>query len=232
MDNFDIGESWGKVLKPIIEGENFKQIMSFIKSERQEKEIFPTEENMFKSFRSTPFNKVVAVILGMDPYPNKHKGHIVANGLAFSTDVPNYTPPSLKQIYKAIKKCLYQEDDTSVSDMDLNMWAQDGVFLLNTALTIESGKSGSHLKLWEEFTTQVIKTIDDRNTNVFFCLWGKDAQKFKHLISDRNYILTAPHPISASYKGQAWECDHFKAINEYLRKYNGHEVSWIKPKTS
>lgn len=229
MDNFNIGESWGKVLKPIIEGENFKQIMSFIKSERQEKEIFPTEENMFKSFRSTPFNKVVAVILGMDPYPNKHKGQIVANGLAFSTDVPNYTPPSLKQIYKAIKKCLYQEDDTSVSDMDLNMWAQDGVFLLNTALTIESGKSGSHLKLWEEFTTQVIKTIDDRNTNVFFCLWGKDAQKFKHLISDRNYILTAPHPISASYKGQAWECDHFKVINDYLKKYNNSQITWIKP---
>ena len=232
MENFKIGNSWDKVLNTVLESNNFKETISFVSSERQTKEIFPTEENIFKSFRLTPFNKIVAVILGMDPYPNKHKGQIVANGLAFSTDVPNYTPPSLKQIYKAIKNSLYQYEDTSIENMNLNDWAQQGVFLLNTALTIESGKSGSHLKLWEEFTTQVIKTIDERNTNVFFCLWGKDAQKFEHLISDSNYILKAPHPISASYRGQAWECDHFKVINEYLRKYNGYEVSWIKPKTS
>lgn len=228
MENFKIGNSWDKVLNTVLESNNFKETISFVSSERQTKEIFPTEENIFKSFRLTPFNKIVAVILGMDPYPNKHKGQIVANGLAFSTDVPNYTPPSLKQIYKAIKNSLYQDDDTSIENMNLNDWAQQGVFLLNTALTIESGKSGSHLKLWEEFTTQVIKTIDERNTNVFFCLWGKDAQKFEHLISDSNYILKAPHPISASYKGQEWECDHFKVINEYLKKYNNSQITWIE----
>jgi len=224
-----IEETWHKVLEETIKGENFKNIMSFIESERQTKEVYPPKENIFKAFELTPFNKVVAVILGMDPYPNRHKGQIVANGLAFSTDVPNYTPPSLKQIYKAIKNSLYQDEDTSIENMNLNSWAKQGVFLLNTALTIEAGKSGSHIKLWEEFTQQVIKTIDERNTNVFFCLWGKDAQKFQHLISDKNYLLTSPHPISASYKGQEWECNHFKVINDYLKRYNGFEVQWLQP---
>ena len=224
----DIPNDWYSVLRPMIESPAFATLGKHIAQERRTKTIYPKKEDTFRAFRLTPLSKVVAVMIGMDPYPNTNQGLPVANGLAFDTDVPSYIPPSLRQIYNGVKECLYKDELTFPVDMNLKSWAEQGVFLINAALTVEANRPGSHMQLWNEFTINLIKTIDEHTHGVFFCFWGKDAQKFKHLVSDHNFVLIASHPVSASYSGKNWECDHFKAINDYLLKYNNYEIQWIK----
>jgi len=224
----DIPNDWYSVLKPMIESPVFMTLGKHIAQERKTKTIYPKKEDTFRAFRLTPLSKVVAVIVGMDPYPNTLRDIPVANGLAFATDVPEYVPPSLRQIYNGVKESLYKDDLTFPSDMNLTSWAEQGVFLINSALTVQENRPGSHIDLWHEFTVELIKQIDDHTQNVFFCFWGKDAQKFAKYVGSANHILTASHPVSASYSGKIWECDHFKQINDYLKKYNGYEIQWLK----
>jgi uracil-DNA glycosylase len=110
----------------------------------------------------------------------------------------------------------------------MERWAKQGVLLLNTALTVEEGASGSHLELWKEFTTEVLKALND-GFGTIFLLWGNDAKKFKPLINEKaHYVLEAKHPVSAVYAGVGWECNHFLEVNRILQTLNGDSIEWLE----
>jgi uracil-DNA glycosylase len=162
------------------------------------------------------------------PYPNLYDGKPVASGLAFAPTDKRYVPPSLRMIYANLKNTVYKDDLNFPEDLDLEKWAQQGVFLINAALTVEHGKAGSHLQHWIHFTEYVLKAISEHTTGVIFCFWGKDAQRFAPMVNKKfHHVMLASHPVSAVYKGGTWECDHFTEINEILHRNNGEKIEWL-----
>lgn len=224
----NIPDNWYRHLQPIIESDYFKSLGGFIQQRRKVTDVFPESSNVFRAFNETPLDQVRVVVLGMDPYPNLYNGKPVACGLAFAPADKKYVPPSLRMIYTNLKETVYKDDLNFPEDLDITNWAKQGVFLINAALTVEHGRAGSHLTQWQKFTEEVIKVISENCTGVIFCFWGKDAQKFSGLVNPQfHYILTAPHPVSAVYKGGKWECDHFTKINEILTGNNGDKIEWL-----
>ena len=225
----DIPDNWYNKLKDTIESPYFKKLGQYLSNKMKETTVFPHKDEIFRAFNLTPFDKVRVVILGMDPYPNRHKGVPVACGLAFAPRIRDYVSPSLRVMYKKIREDVYPGELSFPIDMNLESWAKQGIFLLNTALTVEEGKSGSHLKPWEEFTDAVLEVLNTRTSGIIFCFWGKDAAKFAPRINkDIHHILIASHPVSAVYKGGEWECDHFTRINQILKANNEDEIVWLQ----
>lgn len=224
----NIPDDWYRHLQPVIESNYFKNLAGFIATRRKEVNIFPESSKVFRAFNETPFSKIRVVILGMDPYPNLYKGQPVACGLAFAPSNPEYTPPSLRMIYKNLKEGIYKDDMNFPEDLNFENWAKQGVLLLNAALTVEESRAGSHLSHWKPFTEAVLKAISENSSGVIFCFWGKDAQQFAPLISDQaHHKLLAPHPVSAVYKGGTWDCNHFEEINRILLHNNGDSIEWL-----
>lgn len=222
------GETWYWKLKDYLETEEFKVLGNTIAKERKTKNIYPSSDLIFRCFRETPFNKVRVVILGQDPYFTKN----TADGLAFSCKKATglnplvKVPPSLVQIMETVERTAYKGLMLN-KDFDLQRWANQGILLLNTSLTVEEGKPESHLHLWRNFTKQVIKSLNDYNTGVIYCLWGSKAQEYKKYINEKfNYVMLAKHPASASYNKCIWECDHFVEINKILKANNNEEIIW------
>lgn len=161
------------------------------------------------------------------PYNSEYKGEPVACGLSFAPRNRDFVPPSLRIIYQKIKESCYADELAFPLDLNIEKWAQQGVLMLNSALTVEKGGAGVHLKHWEFFTKAVLEALNELPGHIFV-LWGKDAQKYKkYLNSDSQYILEANHPAYASYSGQYWECDHFNEINRILKLYNGESIDWL-----
>jgi uracil-DNA glycosylase len=199
-----------------------------IAQERLNFTVLPHKNEIFRAFHLTDFDNIKAVIIGMDPYPNFYKNEPVACGLAFAPRNNEYLPPSLKQIYNQIVRDFYPEEETDYKQMDLSYWAEQGIFLLNAALTVRQGEAGSHLAHWKWFTTEVIKKINELNSAIPFCLWGKDAQQFERYVQSHNILLKAPHPVSASYSGKSWQCDHFKFISNHIKDTNNIDIKWLR----
>jgi len=211
-----------------LQSPKFQETGLTIAKERQNYPVFPDKSEIFQAFKLTDFDNIKAVFIGMDPYPNKYKGLPVACGLAFAPRNNEYLPPSLKQIYNQIVRSFYSDQETDYRQLDLSYWAKQGILLLNTALTVREGQAGSHLSYWQWFTTGVIQKINELSTGVVFCLWGKEAQKLEIFIESHNIILKAPHPVSASYSGKSWECNHFEYISKHLKDVNNIQFEWLK----
>jgi uracil-DNA glycosylase len=199
----------------------FKELVAFIKGEYQAQMIFPPGKDIFNAFNFSPLNQVKVVILGQDPYHGLGQAH----GLSFSVKPGIPFPPSLLNIFKEIKT------DLSI-DMppngDLTRWANQGVFLLNATLTVRAHEAGSHQgKGWEEFTDEVIRVINNTQSNVVFMLWGSFAQKKSELIdSTKHLILKAPHPSPlSSYRG-FFGSKHFSKANDYLISIGKTPITW------
>lgn len=210
---------WNDFLQSEFEKPYFTELKQFLAQEKEEKKIiFPDENHFFDAFTATPFKKVRVVILGQDPYHGENQAH----GLAFS--VPKNQkkiPPSLKNIFK-------EANVQNPLHGNLEHWAAQGVLLINSTLSVEKGKAGSHQnKGWEVFTESVIQTISEKKENIIFVLWGNFALSKKKLIDERKHsILTAPHPSPLSaYKG-FFGCGHFIKINEILKKRGEKEIRW------
>jgi len=219
----------------------------------------PKTENIFKVFER-PLSDIKVVILGQDPYPTPGD----ATGLAFSVSKDTRIPKSLRIIAEEISNSIEIETDSLVDKMKplqflsnidlypewrtLEHWKDQGVFLLNTALTVETGKAGSHLKYWEEFTKRVITFISQKQPCIWI-FWGAKAQKFSHYVHrpfrvdgydketienlpinpDWNYMLTAPHPAAESYSGGNagfYGCNHFYYVNSILKNKSLNEIKW------
>jgi len=206
-----IGNDWDEVLKNEYKKSYFQKIMQKLELEYQTKQIAPPKDKIFQAFQNTPFYSVRVAILGQDPYPEKG----VANGLAFSANNDVKTPRTLKNIKKLLKNDL----NINKNDNDLTKWSQQGVFLLNTVLTVEVGRVNSHRDLgWETFTDEVIKKLSARNDQIIFVLLGKQAQQKRELIAKHHYVIATSHPSPLGVRYGFWESNMFGKINEILEK--------------
>ena len=189
----------------------------------QKKKIFPHKEDIFRAFELTPFEKVKVIILGQDPYHGINQ----ANGLAFSVNKDIKFPPSLLNIFKEYSTDL---NLPIPSDGDLSGWAKQGVLLINSILTVESGSPGSHKDFgWEQFTNQIIKALNDKKSNLVFIFWGAYAQSKKIFVdSSRHLIITSPHPSPLSAHKGFFGSRPFSKTNDYLRKHKKEEIDWQK----
>jgi len=219
--NLQIGESWKNFLGEEFSKEYFSSLRKYLKEEKKEYKIFPESENIFRAYNTTKFDDIKVVILGQDPYHGVNQAH----GLAFSVLQGTKIPPSLVNIFKELV------DDIGCSlptRGNLLPWAEQGVFLLNTVLTVRESSAGSHrAKGWEQFTDATIKAINDNLENVVFILWGKPAQSKEKLLDvSKHLILKAPHPSPlSSYRG-FFGSKPFSLTNEYLISHHKKPIDW------
>ena len=211
--------SWDEVLGPEMQKEYYKIIKNFVKEERESKTIYPSKEDLFNAFKLTDFKDIKVVILGQDPYHEKDE----AMGLSFSVRQGVKMPPSLRNIFKELQNDLGIER----TNTDLSDWARQGVFLLNTVLTVEEGRANSHKDIgWEIFTDYVIKQINDRLDNVVFILWGNSAREKKALITNKTHmIIESAHPSPFSAYHGFFNSKPFSRTNKFL---DAHEKKKIK----
>ena len=221
FSNSKLPISWENELNKISDLAFLDKPMRYILNEiSNDKKISPNLNNIFKAFEYCSFSSTKVVIFGQDPYFQKD----VANGLAFSVEPNKPLPASLKNIYKEI-----ESDVGALSNNDgyLKSWADQGVLLLNSALTVEVGKPGSHSKIgWQDFIFEIVKIINKKQ-NIVFILWGNDAKKYiKYIDKEINLILSSSHPSPlSSYRG-FFGCKHFSKCNEYLESKNISKINW------
>ena len=216
-----IGNDWDLALNEEFEKDYFLKINDFINKEYETKTIYPPYDEIFNAFKLTPLNEVKVVILGQDPYHEKGQAH----GLAFSTPAGRPKPRSLNNIFKEINA----EYDYPIPESGcLESWANQGVFLLNTVLTVEEGNANSHSKCgWQIFTDNVIKLLDCQTQPIVFLLWGKQAEKKKELIKNPNHlVLITSHPSPFSARRGFFGSNHFIKANEFLKQNNLKEINW------
>ena len=199
----------------------FVQLKSFLVQEYATKRIYPPKRLMLNAFDNTAYDDVNVVILGQDPYYNPHQ----AMGMSFSVPVGVAPPKSLINIFKEIEDELGRKPN--IVGGDLTPWAQQGVLLLNTVLTVQDGMPNSHQdKGWEMFTDAVIKHLNARERGMVFMLWGRNAYAKKQLITNpQHLVLTAAHPSPLSAYNGFFGCGHFAKANEFLLK-QGKTIKW------
>ncbi len=216
--------SWRQKLAAEFDKEYYKRLIYFLRQEDAVYSVYPPKEDRFNAYNLTPFEKVKVVILGQDPYHGAHQAH----GLAFSVPEGIPHPPSLKNILKELHDdigCPIPRNGT------LTSWAKQGVFLLNTVLTVRAGQAHSHKEQgWELFTDATIRLISEEKEHVVFILWGKPAQQKAALIDEnRHLILRAPHPSPlSSYRG-FFGSKPFSKTNVYLTSNGMAAIDWTLP---
>lgn len=215
------GNDWDEILAPLFESENYKTIREFLKKEYSEREIYPSMYDIFNAFKLTAYKDVKAVILGQDPYHEPNQAH----GLCFSVKEGVKLPPSLVNIYKEIKSDVGIVEPNSG---DLTKWAERGVLLLNTTLTVRRGAANSHKNCgWTEFTDEVIKLLNKREDPMVFILWGGNARSKKAFIDgNRHLILESAHPSPLSCYNGFFGSKPFSKTNEFLSSVGKTPIDW------
>lgn len=215
-----IGNSWDELLKEEWTMPYYRELRAFLADEYRSRVIFPPMGDIFNAFKYCAYENVKVVILGQDPYYGDGQAH----GLAFSVKKGVDVPPSLKNIYKELSTDLGIRPPTHGC---LESWARQGVFLLNTALTVRKGQPLSHRgKGWEIFTDHVISILSAREKPMVFLLWGSNARSKKGLIdTSRHLVLEAPHPSPLSAFAGFFGCKHFSKANAFLSA-RGESVDW------
>lgn len=217
-----IEESWKIRLKNEFGKPYFENLINFVKGEYRSTVCYPPGGLIFNAFDKCPFDKTRVVILGQDPYHGPRQ----ANGLSFSVNDGVTFPPSLINIFKELNEDLGVPFPKSGN---LERWAEQGVLLLNSTLTVQASSAGSHQnKGWEQFTDAVIKCINDEKEGVVFLLWGKYAQdKGKFIDTKRHFVLKSKHPSPMSANFGGWFGNkHFSQTNNYLRSRGVAEIEW------
>ncbi|HTN09292.1 uracil-DNA glycosylase [Agriterribacter sp.] len=215
--------SWKAVLKEEFAKPYFEQIVHFLKTEKMAgKTIYPPGPHIFNAFEQTPFAKVKVVLLGQDPYHGAGQAH----GLCFSVQDGVTPPPSLINIFKEIQSDI--GITMPLKKGNLTHWAQQGVLLLNAALTVRANEPFSHSKIgWAVFTDAVIQKISELKTGIVFLLWGKFAQEKQALIDEtKHYVLKAAHPSPFSADKGFFNCKHFSQTNNLLQQQGKDPVDW------
>jgi uracil-DNA glycosylase len=216
-------KEWSSLLGSQKEQPYFVDAMTFVANERAAgKVIYPPQEEVFSAFSLTTPTNLKVVILGQDPYHGPNQAH----GLSFSVKRGNKIPPSLRNIYKELANDI--EGFNIPQHGDLSEWAQQGVLLLNTVLTVEQGLAHSHKKIgWEQFTNAVIAQISESFDNLVFILWGGPAQKKEKLIdSAKHCIIKGVHPSPLSAHRGFLGCKHFSQTNAYLSSVGKPVIHW------
>jgi uracil-DNA glycosylase len=212
--------SWQTILAAEFEKDYFKTLTDQVLNAYKTTMVYPPQEQLFTAFNLTPLPTVKVVILGQDPY----HGPGQAEGLAFSVPTGHTLPPSLKNIYKELQSDIGR----TRTDGTLYDWAAEGVLLLNSTLTVEGGRAGSHQSFsWETFTDHVISVIANKKQHVVFLLWGTQAIAKRSLIDEsKHLVLTAPHPSPLSAYRGFFGCQHFSQTNAYLKATDQKPILW------
>ena len=213
-------DSWKPFLKSEFDKQYFKELSKFLHQAYETKTIYPKKSLVFSAF-ATDLNEVKVVILGQDPYHTPGAAH----GLAFSVPDTAPIPPSLVNIYKEIDNDIGHHKNATGN---LRNWQNQGVLLLNTVLTVEAHKAGSHRgKGWETFTTEVIKYLNETRPHLVFILWGRDARNKKSLIDAKKHlILESPHPSPLSAYNGFFGNHHISKTNEFLKAHDMNIIEW------
>lgn len=216
-----LGNDWDEKIGKEFEKEYYLKLRNFLKEEYASHTVFPDMYDLFSALKATPYSKVKVVILGQDPYHEPGQAH----GMAFSVKPGVQIPPSLLNMYKEINSEFGYPIPKSGY---LMKWAQQGVLLLNTVLTVRSGEANSHQnKGWETFTDEVIRQLNNRRDGIVFLLWGNNAKKKKELITNpKHYILETVHPSPLSASRGFMGCGHFKKANEFLISNLKSPIDW------
>ncbi|MDO3409296.1 uracil-DNA glycosylase [Saccharibacillus sp. CPCC 101409] len=218
------GNDWDEVLKDEIRQPYFEELMRRVEEEYETHTVYPPKPLLFQALKLTPFANVKAVILGQDPYHGPGQAH----GLSFSVLPGVRIPPSLRNMYKEMAS------DLNVPAPDhgyLIHWAEEGVLLLNTVLTVREGQAASHQKLgWQRFTDAVIQAIGEREQPAVFILWGSHAQKKEALIdASRHAVLKSVHPSPLSARGGFFGSRPYSQTNDYLKSHGIQPINWEIP---
>jgi uracil-DNA glycosylase len=214
--------TWKDLLKDEKQTDYFKKIINFIEAERAKgKIIYPENKNIFNALQLTSFEDCKVVILGQDPYHGPNQAH----GLCFSVNHGIPKPPSLKNIFKELKSDLQITEPTHGC---LSGWAEQGVLLLNTVLSVEAGNANSHANMgWEIFTDKIISLLNEHKRGLIFMLWGAPAQRKVNLLDQKkHFILKAPHPSPLSAHRGFLGCKHFSKANDILQELGCKCIDW------
>lgn len=214
---------WAPLLEEEFKKPYYIKLRQFLIKEYKTRIVYPNMYDIYNALHYTPFEETKVVILGQDPYHGPGQAH----GLSFSVQPGVKAPPSLQNIFKELR------DDVGCTIPNhgcLVKWAEQGVLLLNTVLTVRKGMPNSHKGIgWETFTDQVIRTLNERERPVVFILWGRNAQAKKQLISPRHYIIESPHPSPFSADRGFFGSRPFSKTNQFLREIGSPEIDWQIP---
>ena len=221
--NNQLGNEWDEVLREEFEKPYYSKLREFLKKEYDEATVFPQMDELWTAFKRTSFNEVKVVILGQDPYHGPGQAH----GLSFSVTPGVKIPPSLRNMFKELvtdMDCPIPENGT------LTGWADQGVLMLNTVLTVRQGQAHSHQKQgWETFTDEVIRYLSDRKKSVVFLLWGRAAQGKKKLIdATRHAIIESVHPSPLSASRGFLGSRPYSQANEALKAWDETPIDWCR----
>ncbi|WP_053985474.1 uracil-DNA glycosylase [Niameybacter massiliensis] len=220
----NLNNDWDAKLKEEFEKPYYQALRQFLIQEYNNYTVYPPKEDLFNALRVTSFTDTKVVILGQDPYHGPNQAH----GMAFSVNPGIQTPPSLQNIYKELQESL----GCFIPDNGYLMhWAQQGVLLLNTVLTVRAGTPQSHQNQgWEQLTDRIIQLLNEKDETVIFLLWGTPAKKKQSLITNpKHVVLTAVHPSPLSAYRGFFGCGHFKKVNEILESQGRAPIDWQIP---
>lgn len=219
--NIKCKNDWKKILEKEFKKEYFKKLNDFVENERKSHTIYPPKDDVFSAFNLTSRKNTKIVIIGQDPYHGENQAH----GLCFSVKPGNKIPPSLRNIYKELKDdigCDIPENGYLVN------WAKQGILMINAVFTVRKGKANSHKnKGWETFTTEIIKSLNNKKEPVIFILWGNFAQKFEKYLDNNNHlIIKSYHPSPLSASRGFFGTKPFSRCNEFLINNNIEPIDW------
>jgi uracil-DNA glycosylase len=226
LERVRLDAQWKQALAPELLAPYMRELRAFLAAEKKSgKDVYPPGPEIFNALNTTPLSKVKVVILGQDPYHGAGQAH----GLCFSVRRGVMLPPSLQNIYKEI------EADLGIprpQHGELTHWAEQGVLLLNSVLTVQAGLAASHQKRgWETFTDAIIRVLNDECDNLVFLLWGSYAQRKGSFIDTKKHLVLKsvhPSPLSAN-RGGWFGCHHFSKTNQYLKAHGNAPIDWSLP---
>ena len=215
---------WGQKLKPFMFSSDFdKVLMQLYNLSIKDKNFTPPLKQVFRAFEECPLDKLKIVIIEQDPYSQLG----VADGISFSCSNTNTLQPSLRYILGEINKTVYGDNPVS-TDVDLKRWSNQGILMLNTSLTVEVGKIGSHYDIWKDFTAYLLDYLTHNKENIVYIYMGKKAQEWADLTGDNNHKLFVSHPASAAYtKQKHWNSDNvFLKTQALVMEYYNTNIIW------
>lgn len=217
----EINNGWQPILNEISQSESFKALSDYLSQEFATETIYPNRDSIWTAFELTDYSKVKVVILGQDPYHGPDQAH----GLSFSVEKGVKIPPSLRNIYKELESDLGYP---AVNHGNLSKWAEEGVLLLNTVLTVRAGQANSHKNIgWESFTDSVIESLNHSSHPIVFILWGKHAQAKKDLINlDKHLVIESSHPSPFSANRSFFGSRPFSRTNQLLIESGQRPIDW------
>jgi uracil-DNA glycosylase len=217
-----VPSGWANLLKGFILSAEFETILTELYEQSQDgKKFTPVIKDLFRAFEECPYNKLKVVVIGQDPYPQAG----VADGISFSCSKTGKVQPSLRYIFKQIEDTVYPDGMTW--DPDLKRWSNQGILMLNTAMTCEIGNIGAHIKLWEPFTEYLLDMLNTDMTGLVYVFLGNKAKAWNKSIDSANYKFFVSHPASAAYRGGVWESgDLFNGVNKIIHENYGESITW------